>query len=62
MQIYNPICDRSRWSIRTNEELNTLYQNIDMVTEVKQCHLISIENNAMPKIVLDAELDGKKER
>ena len=34
-KIYGPLSDRGMWRIRTNEELNSLYQNIGTVTGVK---------------------------
>jgi hypothetical protein len=54
------------FAIRTNEELNNLDQNVDTVTDVKLRrlewlgHLIIMESNKIPKIVLDAKLDGKR--
>jgi hypothetical protein len=34
-EIYGPVCDRGIWRIRTNEELDNLYQSVDRVTDVK---------------------------
>ena len=51
---------------RTNEELNNLYENRDLITDVKLIRLewlgyvIRTENNRIPEIVLDAKLDGKR--
>jgi hypothetical protein len=49
---------------RTNEELNNLYENRDLITDVKLVRLewlgyvIRTENNRIPEIVLDEKLDG----
>ena len=47
-----------------NEELNNLYQVTDIVIDVKirrvkwLGHPIRIENNRIPKVALDAKLEG----
>ena len=64
-KVDGPSCDREIWCVRTNEELNNLDQNVDTATDVKLIrlewlgHLMRMENNRIPKTVLDAKLDGK---
>jgi hypothetical protein len=63
-KVDGPSCDREIWRVRTNEELNNLDQNVDTATDVKLIrlewlgHLMRMENNRIPKTVLDAKLDG----
>jgi hypothetical protein len=65
-KMYKPICDRGTWNIRTNKELNNLYWDRVIVTDIKirklEClgHLIRMENNRNPKGAVDAKLKGKR--
>jgi hypothetical protein len=60
-----PVCDKGIWCIRT-KGLNNLHQNIDIETGIKLRRfewlgrLIRMENNKIPKIVLDTKLEGKR--
>jgi hypothetical protein len=38
-KIYGPVCDNEIWRIRTNKELMTLYQELDIVAEIKKARL-----------------------
>ena len=59
---YLNICDRGTWWSRTNEELDILYGDADIVTDIKirrlewLGHLIRMGNNRIPKVALDAKL------
>ena len=65
-KIYAPICDRRARCIRTNEELKNLYQETDIVRQIKTImlewlgHLIRMENIRIPKVALDTKQDGKR--
>jgi hypothetical protein len=65
-KIYDPVCNRGIWRIGTTEELNNLHQNRYILTDFKLrrlewlSHLIRMENNIIPKIVLGSKLDGEK--
>jgi hypothetical protein len=38
-RLYGPVYDNGIWRIRTNKELMTLYQELDIVTEIKKARL-----------------------
>jgi hypothetical protein len=38
-KIYGPVCENGEWRIRTNTELMELYDDLDIVTEVKRMRL-----------------------
>jgi hypothetical protein len=38
-KIYGPVYDNGIWRIRTNKELMALYQELDIVTEIKKARL-----------------------
>jgi hypothetical protein len=38
-KIYGPVYDNVIWRIRTNKELMALYQELDIVTEIKKARL-----------------------
>jgi hypothetical protein len=38
-KIYGPMYDNGIWRIRTNKELMTLYQELDIVAEIKKARL-----------------------
>jgi hypothetical protein len=38
-KIYGPVCENGEWRIRTNTELMELYEDLDIVTEVKRMRL-----------------------
>lgn len=66
-QIYGgPICDQGTWRIRTDQELNRLYQVTGIVTDIKVRrlkwlgHVVRMERYRLPRIVLDAKTDGKR--
>jgi hypothetical protein len=38
-KIYGPVYDNRNWRIRTNKELIVLYQELDIVAEIKKARL-----------------------
>jgi hypothetical protein len=38
-KIYGPVSDNGIWRIRTNKELMALYQELDIVAEIKKARL-----------------------
>jgi hypothetical protein len=38
-KMYGPVCENGEWRIRTNTELMELYEELDIVTEVKRMRL-----------------------
>jgi hypothetical protein len=38
-KIYGPLYDNGIWRIRANKELTALYQELDIVTEIKKARL-----------------------
>jgi hypothetical protein len=38
-KIYRPVYDNRNWRIRTNKELIVLYQELDIVAEIKKARL-----------------------
>jgi hypothetical protein len=38
-KIYGPVYDNGIWRIRTNKELMALYQELDIVAEIKKARL-----------------------
>jgi hypothetical protein len=38
-KIYGPVCENEEWRIRTNTEVMELYDDLDIVTEVKSMRL-----------------------
>lgn len=65
-KIYGPIYDKGEWRIRTNSELQKLYKDSSIVTDIKirrlewLGHIIRMDNNNIPKRLLDATLSGKR--
>jgi hypothetical protein len=39
-KIYGPVCENGEWRIRTYTELMELYEELDIVTEVKRMRFI----------------------
>ena len=54
------------WCIRTNEELDELYKDVNIYVDIKVRrlewlgHVMRMTNDRVPKIVLNAKLDGKR--
>jgi hypothetical protein len=65
-KICDSVSDRGIWRVRINQEFYDFYQNVETATDIKLRrlewlgHLISMENNRIHKILLDAKLEGKK--
>ena len=66
IEIYGSACERVIWRIRTKEEVNNWYKNINIITDLKRRRLewvdyvIRMENNRISKILVDAQVDGKR--
>jgi hypothetical protein len=54
-KIYGPVMENNTWTIRHNEEINTLYKGDDIVRFIKSQrvrwlgHVKRVEDNTMPK-------------
>ena len=65
-RIFGPKLNNGMWCIRTNEELNELYKDVNIVVDIKVRrlewlgHVMRMTNDRVPKIVLNAKLDGKR--
>ena len=65
-KIYGPIFDQGTWRIRTNAELYLLYNDNDIVTDIKLRrlewlgHVLRMDKKRLPRILLDENPDGKR--
>ena len=67
-KIYGPTRENGVWRIRSNRELQALYNDIDIIADIKARrvewlgHVYRMDTNRAPKVVLDAKLDSKRRR
>lgn len=67
-RIYGPKLDGDRWRIRYNEEIYDMYKDIKVTTFIKiqrlqwAGHLIRMDENRIPKKVLQQTIYGKRRR
>jgi hypothetical protein len=63
MKIYGPNCDSGVWRIRTNLELQNIYKDTNIITDIKirrlewLGHVVRREDFRLPKKILNAKLD-----
>lgn len=67
-KIYGPVKRGDQWMIRTNEEINNILQNEDIVRFVKAQrlrwygHLIRMKEGRMPKRIMNEKIYSSKRR
>jgi hypothetical protein len=67
-KIFGPTCDRGRWRIRYNHELQALYAEPNIVQFIKiqrlqwLGHVCRMEDNRVPKRVLNSSPEGRRSR
>jgi hypothetical protein len=63
-KIYGPLCENGEWRIRTNTEVMELYDDLDIVTEVKRMrlrwlgHIESMSNDRSTKKLYNNKPEG----
>ena len=65
-RIFDPVNEQGFWRIRTNQELRDLYNDNDIITDIK-CrriewlgHVFRVNHERLPKMVLESKFDTKR--
>jgi hypothetical protein len=65
-RIYGPVSINGTWRIRTNRELENVYNISDILTEIKPRrtewlgHILRMESSRVPQTILDGRPQGEK--
>jgi hypothetical protein len=65
-RIYGPVCINDTWPIRSNVELESLYNRPDIVAQIKsrriEClgYVLRMETSRIPQKILDGRPKGKR--